>query len=148
MFSLLGYSVMSSDENNITSCYLAANPMLLQHHEDWHEQNPFPWPPGSQDRRPPGFQNPWPGRDPDYGLKFLNMHRYMICEFNRWRRTNGITEVISWDPSKPIPADVDILVPYSTHLIPSATRNMMSFSPAGAVAQESTAILSAIPSTA
>lgn len=103
---MLEYSVMSSDENNVVSSYLAANPMLLQHHEDWHEQNPFPWPPGSQDRRPPGFQNPWPGRDPDYGSEFFNMHRHMISEFNTWRRTNRIAEVTSWDPAKPIPTDI------------------------------------------
>ncbi|HZC21516.1 MAG TPA: hypothetical protein VE223_07705, partial [Nitrososphaeraceae archaeon] len=41
-----------------------------------------------------------------------------------------------------------LLVPISVHLIPSATLNAAIFSSAGAMTQESTARLSAIPSTA
>src|SRR3989442_13414767 len=80
--------------------------MLLDMHNKWHSDNPFPWIPNNPDSRSGSLRNPWPGRDHNYGSKFLTMHRTMLGEFDQWRISNGYKKVIAWNPSTQIPANV------------------------------------------
>lgn len=83
-----------SFEDDLGWEYFGGDPMMsprMQEHMDWHNAD----------------ENQLLNKWTNYGERFLVFHKQYIDKFDAFRHTKGLIPVSGWDPSTPIPGNLD-----------------------------------------